>query len=121
MTRPEKISKMVESRNTWSGVKIKNTRSPGRVFHMTRRQVFLIMIMLSVLMGSGISHVWSNFEMTQKGYDISQLKNEEMRLMDENRKLKIELAILKSPQSLETRAKKLGLNQPSPEQIVVVR
>lgn len=111
----------MESRNTFSGVRIKNTRSSKRVLHLSRRQVFLVMMMLSILMGTGIGHVWSNFEMTQKGYDISQLKNEEKRLMDVNKKLKIELAILKSPQSLETQAKRLGLNQPSPEQIVVVR
>jgi cell division protein FtsL len=88
---------------------------------MTRKQVLLVCVMLLLLMGSGISHVWSNFEMTQKGYDISQLKNEEMKLMDINRKLRLELAILKSPQNIESLANKLGLKQPSPEQIIVLR
>ncbi len=78
------------------------------------------MAMLLLLMGGGISHVWSNFEVTQKGYDISKLKNEERRLMDVNRKLRLELAILKSPNNLETLAKRLGLKQPSPEQIIVL-
>jgi cell division protein FtsL len=120
MTRPEKISKMKGSRNTGSGVRIKNARAK-KGFRMTGKQFFLVAIMLFVLMGSCIGHVWSNFEMTQKGYTISQLKNEEMRLIDINRKLKIEMATLKSPQSLETQARKLGLNQPSPGQIVVVK
>ncbi len=121
MTRPERISKMVGSRNTRSGVRLKNTRTRKRKFRLTPKQVLLITFMLLSLMGSGIGHVWSNFEMTQKGYDISQLKSEEMRQMDINRKLRLELAILKSTQHLESVAKKLGLRQPSPEQIIVLR
>lgn len=89
--------------------------------YLNRKQIMLVAVMLLLLLGTGISHVWSNFEMTQKGYDISQLKNEEIRLMDINRKLRLELAILKSPQNLEKLAKKLGLKQPSPEQIIVLR
>jgi len=88
---------------------------------MTRKQVLFGTLMLFLLMGSGITHVWSNFEMTQKGYDISHLKNEEMKLMEINRKLRLELAILKSPQNLETQAKKLGLKQPSPDQIIILK
>ncbi len=88
---------------------------------MTRKQILLVTLMLFLLMGSSISHVWSNFEMTQRGYDISQLKNEERKLMDISRKLKLDLAILKSPQKLEARAKKLGLRQPTPGQIIVLK
>jgi len=88
---------------------------------MTRKQAMVATVTLLLLMGSGIGHVWSNFEMTQKGYNISQLKNEEMRQMDINRKLRLELAVLKSPQNLEAMAKKLGLKQPTPEQIIVLQ
>ena len=87
---------------------------------MTRNQALLVFVMLLLIMGSGISHVWSNFESTRKGYDISHLKNEEMRLMDINRKLRLELAILQSPKNLETLAKKLGMKQPSAEQIIIL-
>lgn len=89
--------------------------------YLTRKQIMLVTVMLLLLLGTGISHVWSNFEMTQKGYDISQLKNEEIRLMDINRKLRLELAILKSPKNLEKLAKNLGLRQPSAGQIIVLR
>ncbi len=88
---------------------------------MTRKQILLTTLMLILLMGSSISHVWSNFEMTQRGYDISQLKSEERKLMDINRKLRLDLAILKSPQKLEAHARKLGLRQPTPEQVIVLR
>jgi cell division protein FtsL len=78
--------------------------------------------MLFLFMGSSIGYVWSTFESTQIGYDLSQLQKEEMRLRETNRKLKLELAVLKSPQNLEVIAtKKLGLGQPSPEQIIVLQ
>ena len=88
---------------------------------MNRKQIFLVIFMLFLFMGSSIGYVWSNFERTQIGYDLSQLKKEEMRLREINRKLRLELAILKSPQRLESLAiEKLGLKQPSPEQIVLL-
>lgn len=120
MTRPEKLSKMMVSRNAKTGIRVRNSRSKCRS-RFTRRQAFLIILMLFFFMGSGISYVWSNFEKTQIGYDLSQLKKEEMRLQEINRKLRLELALLKSPQNLESKAiKDLGLRQPTPEQIVML-
>jgi cell division protein FtsL len=87
---------------------------------MTQRQIFFTVVLLFLFMGSGIGYVWSNFERTQMGYDISQLRKEEMRLREINRKLRLELAVLKSPQHLEAVAVKIGLSQPSPEQIIVM-
>lgn len=109
------------SRNSKTGIRLKNSRLKKCRFHVTRRQVVLIILMLFFFMGTGIGYVWSNFERTQIGYDVSQLKKEEMRLKEINRKLRLELALLRSPQNLESKAvKELGLRQPTPEQIVMV-
>jgi cell division protein FtsL len=121
MTRPERVKSMVRSRNAQSGVRIKNSRIKRQKLHMTPRQVFMIILFLFVFMGSSIGYVWSNFERTQIGYDLSQLKQEEMRLTETNRKLRLELATLKSAKNLEALAtQKIGLKLPSPEQIVVL-
>jgi cell division protein FtsL len=113
---------MFQSRNDRTGVRINNSRVKRHQFHVTRKQIFLIIIMLFLFMGSSIGYVWSTFESTQIGYNLSQLQKEEMRLRETNRKLKLELAVLKSPQNLEVIAtKKLGLGQPSPEQIIVLQ
>jgi len=121
MTRLERVSKMVWDRNGGMGVRLKNSRLKRCIIHMAPRQIFLTIFMLFVFMGSGIGYVWSNFEKTQIGYDLSQLKKEEMKLRETNRKLRLELATLKSPQKLEALAiRKLGLRQPSPEQIIVL-
>ena len=114
-------AKIKEKWNTNTGIRINNTRVGKRKGGLTRRQVFLIAIILFISMGSGIGYVWSNFEKTQIGYDLSRLKKEEMALIEINRKLRLELATLKSPRYLETIAtKKLGLRQPTLEQIIVL-
>ncbi|MDY6972543.1 MAG: cell division protein FtsL [Thermodesulfobacteriota bacterium] len=121
MTRPEKVSKMVNARNSGTGIRIRNSKIKRSGFYMTTRQIFLTIFMLFFFMGSGIGYVWSNFEKTQIGYDLSQLKKEEIRLTEINRKLRLELAVLKSPQNLEAIAvQELGLRQPSYEQIVIL-
>ena len=121
MTRPERLSKMVGSRNSRTGVRIRNSRRKGPRLQVTRKQVFVTIIMLFFFMGSGIGYVWSNFEKTQIGYDLSLLKKQEMKLSEINRKLRLELATLKSPRHLEPLATmNLGLRQPTPEQIIML-
>ena len=121
MTRPDSLLKMMNSRNAASGVRMENAKSIPSRFHVTRRQVFMTLMMLICFMGTGIGYVWSNFERTQIGYDLSQLKKEEMRFQEINRKLKLELATLKSPQNLEHLAvQQLGLSPPKPEQIILL-
>ena len=121
MTRPENISKMKGARNACTGVRIRNTKCRVQRLHLTRKQIFLTILMLFLFMGSSIGYVWSNFEKTQIGYTLSDLKREEMRLEANNGKLRLELAFLKSPQNLEPRAvRKLGLRPPSAEQIITL-
>ena len=112
---------MLGSRNARTGVRVINSRVRTSKYHVTRRQVFLIIVMLFLFMGSSIGYVWSNFERTQIGYNLSLLKKEEMKQREINQKLRLELAVLKSPQYLEDVAiRKLGLRQPSPDQVIVL-
>ena len=82
MKRREKVKKMVNARNQQTGIRIKNTRTKRINRRMSAKQFFMIVILLFVFMGSGIGYVWSNFERTQIGYDLSELKKEELRLVD---------------------------------------
>jgi len=87
-------------------------REPIRFIH------FLVALFLLFLV-AGIFHVWVNFKRTQTGYELSQLKKEIARAEEYNRKLKLELASIKSPKHLEDKAvKDLGLRHPSPKQVV---
>mgnify|MGYP003759792075 FL=1 len=78
----------------------------------------LIVFLLILFMSSSIGYVWSNYEGTQIGFDLSRLQDDERALLELNKKLKVELATLKSPRNLEAAARSLGLKDAAPEQIV---
>jgi len=83
------------------------------------RSFHFLVAVLFLLLAAGISHVWVNFKRTQIGYTLSQLKKETVEIEGYNRKLKLEIAFLKSPEFLEDRAiREFGLRHPLPEQIV---
>lgn len=120
MVRPTRASEAQGKRNSKTGIRIKNAKRRKRRIQVKPRQIFLIAIMLIVFMGSGIGYVWSNFEGTQIGYDLSRLHREELKLKELNQKLRLELATLKSPQYLERVTNSLGLREALPEQIVIL-
>ena len=120
MVRPMKSSEVEKRRNAKTGIRIKNAKKKRVKSRPTRRQLFLVVIMLFVFMGSGMGYVWSNFEGTQIGYDVSRLQQEELRLKELNQKLRLELATMKSPQYLEEAPRKLGLREAKPQQIVIL-
>jgi cell division protein FtsL len=112
---------MVKSRNAQTGIRTRNTKVKKHARLPSGKQVFLAILLLCFLLLTGIGYVWSNFERTQLGYSLSELKREELRLKRQNRKLRLELALLKSPETLEARAvRKFGLKHPRPEQIVIL-
>jgi cell division protein FtsL len=81
--------------------------------------IHVLAILFLMILLTGISHVWVNFKRTQTGYALSRLKKEIVQAEEYNRKLKLELAFLKSPEYLENRAiKELGLKHPTPAQII---
>jgi cell division protein FtsL len=120
MVRPTRKAEAEGKRNAKTGIRVNKVRSKKGGFHLTQRQIFLIAVMLLAFMGSGIGYVWSNFEGTQIGYDLSRFKQEELRLKALNQKLRLELATLRSPQYLEEAARYLGLKGASSEQIIVL-
>ncbi|HEJ83924.1 MAG TPA: hypothetical protein ENO25_05090 [Desulfobacteraceae bacterium] len=120
MVRSIQPSEVEKRRNIRTGIRINNSRARRSTSHITHRQIILIIVLFVLFMGSGIGYVWSNFEGTQIGYDVSRLKQKEMELKELNRKLKVELATLKSPQNLEAAALAQGLKEASQEQIIIL-
>jgi len=119
MVSTVRFSEIQGKRNAVNGVRIRNSKSRRRLL-LSRRQMVLIAGLLVTFMVTGVGYVWLNFEGTQIGYDISKLKQEELRLKELNQKLKLELATLKSPQYLEKSSRHLGLRPATPEQILVL-
>jgi len=91
-----------------------NKKKNGSIslFHFFTMMLFLFLLV-------GISHVWVNSKRTQMGYSLSQIKREIGQIREYNRKLKLEIASLKSPERLENKAgEEYGLRYPLPQQIV---
>ncbi len=66
-------------------------------------------------------YLWCRLTVVNLGYEISRLNMERKLALEENRRLKIELARLKSPQRIERIARRVGLVYPQEDQIVRVK
>ena len=99
----------------------KGNRKARVSFWAEGHHLFLAVAMAMVLVAFALGFVWSNYQAVQTGYAISQRHQEAARLMDMNRKLKVELANLTALDRLERIAtQNLGLVHPKPNQLVVV-
>jgi len=75
----------------------------------------------AAVIGVGFVFVaWAKMDTVQLTYRIDDLVDEEERLAEEQRRLRAELATLRTPAALEALAPKLGLVEPGEGQIVVV-
>lgn len=86
------------------------------------REYFLILC-LSICLGAGILlSVWSGIAFINMGYEIRALEQREGELLHLNRELEIEKGMLTSPERIEKVAReKLGMTDPRPDQIKVIR
>lgn len=63
---------------------------------------------------------WAKMDTVQITYEINALVDQEEQLAEEQRRLRAELAELRSPRNLETLAATLELIPPAPGQVVVI-
>lgn len=89
---------------------------------VNRNLIFVALILAIVFIGCSLSYVWSHHQIIALGYEVSQAAREEQELLQENKKLRLELAALKSPARIERMASRdLGLVAPQKEQLIIVR
>jgi cell division protein FtsL len=83
------------------------------------RAVLTLSLAIFLLVCSLIFLVWSRFQVTNVGYQISRARDEQKRLLNRNKQLKVEGASLKSLSRIESIATgQLGLTNPEPQQMV---
>ena len=89
---------------------------------VNRDLVAVALVVAMVFIGCSLFYVWSHHQGIALGYATSQATLEEQKLLQENKRLRLELAALKSPSRIERLAvKELGLVQPQKEQLIIVR
>lgn len=80
------------------------------------------LLVVFVLMAVAIIYVWSHLQMTQLEYKVAEAMNRKEQLLDEQKKLRLEVATLKSPQRIEAIVKEqLQMSYPEAKQVITVR
>ncbi len=94
----------------------KEEDSPARTSYST--WVFVAFVIMAI----ALVHVWSHIHMTELEYRIARELSEQEKLIEEQKRLKMELATLKSPQRIESIAReKLQMTYPEREQVILLK
>jgi len=97
-------------------------RAEAGTKEVNRNLIFVALILAFVFIGCSLFYVWSHHQIIALGYEVSQTAREEQELLQENKRLRLELAALKSPARIERMASRdLGLVPPQKEQLIIVR
>jgi cell division protein FtsL len=87
----------------------------------THRISFIICFLL-FLIGGSLFYVWSRIQVIQLGYEISNVLREERTLTEAGKRLRLEIATLKSYTRIERLAvEELRMAKPKPDQVIVIR
>ena len=87
-----------------------------------RRVTVAVMLIVAVaVLALGIMHVYRRHQLVRLGYELSRETEKLRALQEDNRRLRLERAMLRHPDRIERYAESLGMTRPDPEKIRVVR
>jgi cell division protein FtsL len=82
------------------------------------RPLLVVLLVLATLAGLGLAHVTLRLRKLELGYAISRAAQTQAALAEEQRRLRVEVTSLKSPERVIPAARdRLGLGPPQPAQI----
>ena len=111
--------------NTWNenmdrmpriqgGSKTKSSFRKSTLLHFT--------ILILFLVGGSLFYVWSRIQVIQFGYEISSALKAGRELSESSKKLRLEIATLKSYTRIEKIAvEDLKMAKPNPDKVIVIR
>jgi len=112
-----KIGEKNRDRILWTG---ESTKAGPKRIKLNR--LFLFAFLMLFLVGGSLFYVWSRIQVIRLGYEISSALKEEKTLTEANKRLRLEIATLKSYARIEKFAvEELRMAKPKPEQVVVIR
>ena len=103
------------------GKPVDNSRVVRQVDPRSRREILLVILLAAVLAAFLGLYAWPALEIRRAGQAGVELDRQKQRLVEENRKLRLEKAALENLHRVDSIARKdLGLAAPAPERSVVV-
>lgn len=100
---------------------IDNSQVVREVDPRTSRDLWTLLMVVTALVAGLVLYAWPNLELRQSATAKEELSKERERLIEQNRKLKLERAALEDLRRVETIAtRELGLRRPPAEAVMVV-
>ena len=96
--------------------------SKARPKKVKLNRLLLLVLLMVFFIGGSLFYVWSRIQVIRLGYEISSALKEEKTLTEANKKLRLEIATLKSYARIERLAvEELRMTKPKPQQVIVIR
>ncbi|HSD27173.1 MAG TPA: cell division protein FtsL [Vicinamibacteria bacterium] len=102
------------------GKPIDNSGVVREVDPRSRREIVLLILLVAVLAAGLGLYAWPALEIRRAGQAGALLDREKERLLEENRKLRLEKASLENLRRVETIAAREGLAPPTPDRSIVI-
>jgi cell division protein FtsL len=84
--------------------------------------LLFLSLLLLLFIGGSLFYVWSRIQVIHLGYKISNALKEGKALTEANKRLRLEVATLKSNARIEKiAAEELRMVKPKPDQVIVIR
>jgi cell division protein FtsL len=100
---------------------IDNSQVVREVDPRSSRELWLLGLLAAALAGGLVLYAWPSLEIRQTTLAREQMSKERERLLEANRKLRLEKAALENLHRVETIARRdLGLVTPAPDKLIVV-
>jgi cell division protein FtsL len=86
------------------------------------RSLVFVLGVAAVFIACALFSVYAHHQVISLGYEISQANQEEQELLQMSKKLRLEVASLKSPGRIQgTALRDLGFTNPQKDQLIIVR
>ena len=100
---------------------IDNSQVVREVDPRASRDLWTLLILVAALVAGLVLYAWPNLQLRQAANAKEELSRERERLLEQNRKLRLEKAALEDLRRVETIAtRELGLRRPPAEAVIVV-
>lgn len=111
------MSRVYSTANMGSHV-VRNQKAYTKEDLVKTKFVFRLIFLIAFIAILSLVYIWSRVQVVQYGYEINKLNHTVQRLVEENKKLQVEVSALRSPDRIQYLAeKKLNMQMPRPDQI----